>query len=317
MIAALKEQVAARKRDHADGRCRQLLGHPGLHRLGLHSQADAMAGGDSVGKGPVEHSLGEVFERESGAVERLVGVQIERQPGLLCQCQERLVGCCGVGLQVRAATDAVDAHRHRLAQQCTLLRPGRADAWPPAEREHLDAHQVGQQFSYVQQRRDRRDAVRLREVGVRANGGGAVGGDQPCRPLGSHRRVGLRDARAMRFHADDCAHQIAGGVGNRLGEERLVEMRVGLRHGRQQQPPVGRQHLVAGERRAAESRHHAADDAHRRGGAVGQQCIDDDQRPVAGRGHGERRVGVVRHRPPNRLGPAGRWPRPRTRCRRA
>jgi hypothetical protein len=148
VVAALEEQVAARERDHADAGGGHLLGHALLHRERLHAQADAMAGRDEMGEAGGEHPRTEVVECEAGRVERLVGVQVERQPGLGGEFEEHVVGRDGVGFEVRAATDAVDAHGHGLAQQGTLLGAFRADAGPAGEGEHLDAHDGAQRLAH-------------------------------------------------------------------------------------------------------------------------------------------------------------------------
>ena len=261
-----------------------------------------MAGGDAVGKAAVDDAVDQILQREAGEVERLVGMKIQRQPGLGRDREEVFVGRGRIRFDVRAAADAVDSECDRVAQQRPLCRALGADARPTTQREHLDVDDIAQPLAHPQQCRDGGEAVRFGEIGMGANGGGTVGRDQQRGAFGAGLGVGLCDEGAIGLHRKDRTHQVAGRVGHHFREKGLVQVSVGFGHRRQQQPAGRVQHFVARLGRDAAGRHQTIDDAHRGRRAVGQQGIRDGER------------GEISHPRPSRLSLAGRWHPPRNRC---
>ena len=87
------------------------------------------------------------------------------------------------------------------------------------------------------------------EIGVGAHESEAVGRHQPGGALGSlDDRVDGQEVAAAP-HRGDRAHQVAGRIGDRLGEEGLVEMGMGLDGGGGQHPAVEVDHVGVDVRR--------------------------------------------------------------------
>ena len=123
----------------------------------------------------------------------------------------------------------------RLAEQRPVRRPGDAGHRPAAQRDDLDVDHVGDAALDLEQRLDAAQPVLLRRVGVGADGGEPVGGHQPRRPFRPFDDVGHVEQMPVGLHRQDRAHQVAGRVLDALGEERLVEVGVGLDGGGEQQ----------------------------------------------------------------------------------
>ncbi len=186
--------------------------------------------------------------------------------------------------------------------------------WATGEREHLDAYDRLQGLAHREQRADRGEAVGLGEVGMGSDGGGAVGGDQPCRALGTTLRCPHWVMRS-RWASIARMAPIRSPVGFGTVSARNALSRwawASARAGSSKRTCGGQQHVSPGWacRRARTTT--PVDDAHR-GGAVGEQGVGDGERRSTQPGGG----GVVRHRPPSPPWREGRLPRPRTRCRRA
>ena len=149
---------------------------------------------------------------------------------------------------MRAAADDVGAGCHGVAEQGPLVGTVAPRDRPPAEGDDLDVDDVGDAPAHLDERLDAGEPVVQRRVGVRADGGEAVGGHQPRRPLGP--LDGLVDAQqvAAGHHRLDRPEQVAGRVRDQLGQERLVEVGVGLDGGGQQHVAVEVDDVVAGHR---------------------------------------------------------------------
>ena len=252
--AALEEQVGVGEGDHVDAGLGDELGDRPLLVERELAEAHAMAGRRRV-REPGEHAPGELGESARRLVERLVGVEVDRHPELGGELEEE-VGrpFARLALEVRAAADEVGAGLERLAEQCPVRGPGGAGHRPAAQRDDLHVDHVGDALLDLEQRLDAAQPVLLRRVGVGADGGEPVGGHQPGRPFGPLDDVGHVEQVPAGLHGEDRAHQVAGRVLDPLGEERLVEVGVGLDGGREQQMAVEVDDDVVGLRRDRGSR---------------------------------------------------------------
>ena len=234
-VASLQEEIRVRERDDADTGGGDRFGDTALHGRRLHAQAHAMAGRDRMGKARRDHPHGQVFEREGGRIERLVRVQIEWQSGRRGDRQQRRVRLDRIGVEMGTAADEVDPGGDGVAEQRPGVRTRPAGDRPRRERHDLQVDEVADALADQQQGFDRAQPVVHRDVGVAADDGHAVGRHQSSRSLGPFRDVVDGDQVTVALHGEDRAHQIAGRVLDPLGQERLVEVSVGLDERRHEQ----------------------------------------------------------------------------------
>ena len=208
-------------------------------------EAHAMAGGRGV-REPGEHAPRELGEPARCSVERLVGVEIHWHRELGRQLEEEVGrGRARLALEVRAAADEVGPGLERLAEKGSVRGPGDARHRPAAQGHDLHVDHVGDPTLDLEQRLDAAQSVLLRRVGVGAYGGEPVGGHQPRRPFRPFDDVGHVEQVPVGLHRQDRTHQVAGRVLDPLGEERLVEVGMGLDGGGEQQVAIEIDHDVA------------------------------------------------------------------------
>ena len=174
-------------------------------------------------------------------VERLVGVQVDAAARPRRRSSAAVVGRVRVGLEVRAAADEVDAHGDRLAQQGALVGAAVADDRPARRSATIWMSTRSRSRSRTSTSAST-DVSRLPSV------------TSTCvriavQPLAASSRA-ARSARSIvsssviesrgRVHRQDRAQQVAGRVGDPLGEERLVEVGVRLGERREQTSVAGR-----------------------------------------------------------------------------
>ena len=242
-VATLQEQVGVGEGDHVDACCGDLLGDLLLSMHRLQRERHAVTGRDSEGEPGGDHPLGEILQGTDRRIERLVGVQVDRQAGLGGHRQEVVVGRNRIGLQMGASADDVDPHRDRVTKQRALVGSFRADRRPGAQRSDLDVDERPETIAHLDQRLNRHQTGAHREIDVSADRRTAVGRQQDRGTLGTLDRVGEGDRRASLLHRTDGTEQVTGGVVDALGQERLVEVSVRFGKGRQHEVAVVGQRL--------------------------------------------------------------------------
>ena len=100
--------------------------------FGLDAERTAVAGRDAVRELGLDDPLGEVVEEELARVERLVGVQVDRQAGLGGDVEEALGRLDRVVLEMRTAADEVDSRPRppRAAARAVSAPAGPVDGQP-------------------------------------------------------------------------------------------------------------------------------------------------------------------------------------------
>ena len=143
-------------------------------------------------------------------------------------------------VEVWCSADEVCTGGECVNEQRTLaLTLGSADR-PSAQRDHLDVDHVRHAAAHLDERLDAAQPMVHRRVGVAADSGEAVGGEQTGRPLGTLDRVFDAELAAGSHHRLHGTQQITGAIRHALGEERLVEVGVRLdRREREQVPGEG------------------------------------------------------------------------------
>ena len=160
----------------------------------------------------------------------------------------------------------------RVAEQGPLVGAGLPGDRPPAQGDDLHVDDVGDAPAHFDERLDAGQAAVQGRVDVRADGGEAVGGHQPRRPLGPGDRLVESEQVAAGDHRLDGSEQVARRVRDQLGQERLVEVGVRLDGGGQQDVTVEVDDVVAGRRdHVADGADALATDAHVGRRSVGQR----------------------------------------------
>ena len=232
-----------------------------------------------------QHGTTQVAQTVGVRVEGLVGVQVHADAEVVGDAEQGLGGGPGaVVLEVRAPADEVGAGGHGVAQQRTLIRSGDPRHRPAAQRHDLDGDHVTQPVPDALERLDAAQGVLGGHVDVGAHRDVAVGRHQPRRPLGSLGDVIDGRQMAVGRHRLDGAHQVAGGVDDAFGEERLVEVGVRFHGGREQEPTLELDDLVARLRRQrAHGADRAVDHQHVARRLAGHSVVCDPRPPQQGR----------------------------------
>jgi hypothetical protein len=226
-LAPLEVEVGLGQRDHTDSGRRHLVGDRLLRLPGLHAEADAVAGRDAVGEARRPHTAGQVPQSQYGEVERLVGVEVDHVAAPGCQVQKHLVRSDRVVVEIRAATDDVGTGGERLAHERPVVRAGPPGHRPCDQGHDLKVDQVAEAAARLHQPFHGPQAVTGHDVGVRPDGGRAVGHHEPRGALGPLGDVLDGEALAVGVHGLDRAQEVALRVQDALGQEGLVE--VGMR----------------------------------------------------------------------------------------
>ena len=230
------------------------------------AEAHAMARSDPVGESG-EHLAGEVLEAHDAWIERFVGVQVDTDTGVSGDSEEHIGSSferTTTGLQVWATSDEVGSRVECVSQQGPMNGAGRSDNRLAGESDDLDIDDVGHPPTDLDQCLDVLKTVVLGGVGVGAHLHVAVRCHQAGGSLRPFDDVVAAHLSRQRHHGIDGTEQIARAVLHSLGQEGLVEMRMRLHCGRQEQVAseidgavdVGTRHRVA------HFRDHPVDDQH-------------------------------------------------------
>ena len=234
----MQVEVRLRVGHDADPGAGDVGGDAALVGLGQHAEADAVAGGHTVGEPGVDGS-DQVEDAERRRVEGLVGVQVDTDTVIGGDAEQALGGRRrAVGFEVGTATHQVGAEIERIAEQGPPVGSGDARHRRFAQRHDLDVDDVGQQLACRQHALDRDQSACLGDVDMGANGRVSAARHQATGSDGAGGDVRGRGVGERGQHAVDGAGEIAGRVGHDVGEERLVEMGVRLDGRRQQHEPV-------------------------------------------------------------------------------
>ena len=265
--------------DHADPRGGDFVGDRLLELSRLHAEADAVAGRDAVREPAGRHATGQVPEPEHREIEGLVGVEVDHVAAAGRQLQEHLVGLDGIVVEVRAAADDVGSGGQGVAGEGPVVG-ARPPGDGPADQGHdLQVDQVAEAPPGLDQPLHRPQAVTGDDVGVRPDGGRAVGHHQPRRPLRPVRDVLGGQAGAVGVHRLDGAQEVALRVEDAFGQEGLVEVGVGLDGRGEDHVAVEVEHgvLRCGGEVGTDSGDDARGDGDVRRAAVGQPDPPEDE----------------------------------------
>ena len=229
MVTTLEVEVRRRQRDDGDAGRRHGLGDRPLTGHRLHPEADAVARRDGVLEPGARHERGQIGQAVDPGVERLVGVQVDADGVIGGDLEQHLGGGPRTSwLEMRAPSDEIGSRRQCIDEEVPLVGPVRPSHRPAAQRDDLHVDHLGDPPPHVGEGHDAAQPVVERRVHVRAHGGEAVGrhpSRRPLRPLGRLRHA---QRRAGSHHRVDGAEQVTGLVGQTLGQERLVQVGVGL-----------------------------------------------------------------------------------------